>query len=198
MVGAQHGVFYIMEHGQARTPELQLLASYAFRSRKNVSNVFQLGEGLVGQAALEREKIVLDARAAGLHPDHLRPRRGAAAERDRAAGALRGRGEGGARAGLVRALQRHATCSSSTSSWRASASCSTPSRRTSRTEELLDAVAVAGDRAAEPPARAAEDERGAGGEGDGCSPSRTPRWSARTRRSSRPGRRSRRRPRSSR
>src|SRR5262249_38434239 len=39
---------------------LKLLASYAYRNRKGVSNVFKLGEGLVGQAALEREKIVLE------------------------------------------------------------------------------------------------------------------------------------------
>src|SRR5678810_151277 len=40
-------------------PYLKLLASYAFRSRKNVSNRFKLGEGLVGQAALEKERILL-------------------------------------------------------------------------------------------------------------------------------------------
>jgi HAMP domain-containing protein/signal transduction histidine kinase/DNA-binding response OmpR family regulator len=59
VVGAQHGVFYIME-GRRDAPELKLLASYAYRNRKGVSNVFKLGEGLVGQAALEREKIVLE------------------------------------------------------------------------------------------------------------------------------------------
>src|SRR5205085_5422473 len=38
---------------------LKLLASYAFRSRKQVSNRFSLGEGLVGQAALEKERILV-------------------------------------------------------------------------------------------------------------------------------------------
>ena len=34
---------------------------------------FTLGEGLVGQCALEKQKIVLDQRAARLHPHQLRP-----------------------------------------------------------------------------------------------------------------------------
>src|SRR5213075_3477799 len=40
-------------------PYLKLLASYAYRQRKNVDNRFNMGEGLVGQCALEKEKIVL-------------------------------------------------------------------------------------------------------------------------------------------
>ena len=40
-------------------PVLKLLASYAYKERKNVDNTFKLGEGLVGQCALEREKILL-------------------------------------------------------------------------------------------------------------------------------------------
>jgi HAMP domain-containing protein/signal transduction histidine kinase/CheY-like chemotaxis protein len=69
VVSAQHGVFYVMEsppkdeatdhpHEDNET-YLKLLASYAFRNRKNVSNRFALGEGLVGQAALERERILI-------------------------------------------------------------------------------------------------------------------------------------------
>ena len=38
---------------------LKLLASYAFKRRKNLSNEFEFGEGLVGQAALEKESITL-------------------------------------------------------------------------------------------------------------------------------------------
>ena len=67
VVGAQHGVFYVMEApkedsvgGDEKTdPYLKLLASYAFRSRKTVGNRFDLGEGLVGQAALEKERITI-------------------------------------------------------------------------------------------------------------------------------------------
>src|ERR1700750_2521770 len=58
VVSAQQGVFYMM-NGSAEDPELQLLASYAFRERKGVSTRFKLGEGLVGQAALEKERIML-------------------------------------------------------------------------------------------------------------------------------------------
>jgi CheY-like chemotaxis protein len=38
---------------------LKLIASYAYRARKNVSNRFGLGEGLVGQSALEKQPILL-------------------------------------------------------------------------------------------------------------------------------------------
>ncbi|HMG05523.1 MAG TPA: response regulator, partial [Chthoniobacterales bacterium] len=58
VVSAQQGVFYMMD-GSAEDPELQLLASYAYRERKGVNNRFKLGEGLVGQAALEKERILL-------------------------------------------------------------------------------------------------------------------------------------------
>src|SRR5437868_3646432 len=65
VVSAQHGVFYIVETPKEESQEehteahLKLLASYAFRSRKNVGNRFALGEGLVGQAALEKERILI-------------------------------------------------------------------------------------------------------------------------------------------
>ncbi len=67
VVSAQHGVFYIMQQPredgideiERNEAHLKLLASYAFRNRKNVGNKFALGEGLVGQAALERERILL-------------------------------------------------------------------------------------------------------------------------------------------
>ncbi|HEY0256715.1 MAG TPA: response regulator, partial [Candidatus Methylacidiphilales bacterium] len=40
-------------------PYLKLLASYAHRERKNVDATFKLGEGLVGQCAVEKEKILI-------------------------------------------------------------------------------------------------------------------------------------------
>jgi HAMP domain-containing protein/signal transduction histidine kinase/CheY-like chemotaxis protein len=58
VVSAQHGVFYIMDNA-AEEPNLKLLASYAYKERKNIDNKFKLGEGLVGQCALEKEKILL-------------------------------------------------------------------------------------------------------------------------------------------
>jgi signal transduction histidine kinase/DNA-binding response OmpR family regulator/HAMP domain-containing protein len=68
VVSAQHGVFYVMETPKEETvdqddhntePYLKLLASYAFHNRKNVGNQFALGEGLVGQSALEKERILI-------------------------------------------------------------------------------------------------------------------------------------------
>ncbi|MCT7950696.1 HAMP domain-containing protein [Ancylothrix sp. C2] len=58
LVGAQHGVFYLMD---AIEPQLflKLLSSYAYRERKHLSNRFHLGEGLVGQCALEKERILI-------------------------------------------------------------------------------------------------------------------------------------------
>ena len=41
------------------TPILKLIASYAYKERKHVGNRFHLGEGLVGQAALEKKPILL-------------------------------------------------------------------------------------------------------------------------------------------
>ncbi|HVU79601.1 MAG TPA: HAMP domain-containing protein [Gaiellaceae bacterium] len=60
LVGAQHGGFFIAEAPDSESdPELRLIASYAYKRRKGVSTVFALGEGLVGQAALERKSIVI-------------------------------------------------------------------------------------------------------------------------------------------
>jgi HAMP domain-containing protein/signal transduction histidine kinase/CheY-like chemotaxis protein len=59
VVSAQQGVFYTMDMVREEDPQLKLLASYAHRERKNVDSNFKLGEGLVGQCALEKEKILL-------------------------------------------------------------------------------------------------------------------------------------------
>jgi signal transduction histidine kinase/DNA-binding response OmpR family regulator/HAMP domain-containing protein len=60
VVSAQQAVFYMMDGSQKLDePFLKLLASYAYKERKNVDNRFKLGEGLVGQCALEKEKILL-------------------------------------------------------------------------------------------------------------------------------------------
>ncbi|HWL41245.1 MAG TPA: response regulator, partial [Gemmatimonadaceae bacterium] len=58
LVSAHHGAFYIMEDDD-NTPLLKLIASYAYKERKHVGNRFYLGEGLVGQAALEKKPILL-------------------------------------------------------------------------------------------------------------------------------------------
>ena len=58
LVSAHHGVFYIMDDDN-NTPVLRLIASYAYKERKHIGNRFHLGEGLVGQAALEKKPILL-------------------------------------------------------------------------------------------------------------------------------------------
>ncbi len=56
LVNLGHGVFYIYEAEQRR---LRLLGSYAYRERKHMDQYFAVGQGLVGQCALELEPIIL-------------------------------------------------------------------------------------------------------------------------------------------
>jgi HAMP domain-containing protein/CheY-like chemotaxis protein len=58
LVGANHGAFFIMDQDQG-SAVLKLIASYAYKTRKNVSSRFHMGEGLVGQSALEKKPILL-------------------------------------------------------------------------------------------------------------------------------------------
>jgi HAMP domain-containing protein/signal transduction histidine kinase len=58
VVPAQQGVFYFMDKS-GREPELKLLASYACREANGLKSSFKLGESLVGQAALEKQRILL-------------------------------------------------------------------------------------------------------------------------------------------
>jgi CheY-like chemotaxis protein/signal transduction histidine kinase/HAMP domain-containing protein len=57
LVGAHHGAFFLGEEDGGLL--LKLIASYAYKHRKNVANRFRPGEGLVGQAALEKKPILL-------------------------------------------------------------------------------------------------------------------------------------------
>ena len=59
LVTAQHGAFFLTESDNGREPELRLIASYGYKQRKTVSNHFKVGEGLVGQAALEGKSILI-------------------------------------------------------------------------------------------------------------------------------------------
>ncbi|MFL6019013.1 MAG: response regulator, partial [Gaiellaceae bacterium] len=58
LVGAHHGAFFLA-HGEGEELELRLISSYAYKQRKSVANRFRPGEGLVGQAALEKTPILL-------------------------------------------------------------------------------------------------------------------------------------------
>ncbi|WP_181298936.1 HAMP domain-containing protein [Pseudomonas sp. Q2-TVG4-2] len=58
LVNSHHGAFYGMK-GEGEEALLTLQASYAYRERKHLSRHFRLGEGLVGECALENERILL-------------------------------------------------------------------------------------------------------------------------------------------
>jgi HAMP domain-containing protein/GAF domain-containing protein len=58
LVLGQHGVFYIADK-EGDQQVLKLLASYAYQRRKGLSSRYRLGEGLVGQCALEKSRIVV-------------------------------------------------------------------------------------------------------------------------------------------
>src|SRR5712692_12124116 len=59
VVGAAHGVFYIMDAPKEGEARLTLAATYAYKERKNLSKEFRIGEGVVGQAAFEKQRILL-------------------------------------------------------------------------------------------------------------------------------------------
>lgn len=59
MVGASYGVFYIRE-GNGDKQCLEKFATYASSPLETTGKVFRLGEGLVGQSALENRTITLD------------------------------------------------------------------------------------------------------------------------------------------
>src|SRR5690349_10315699 len=59
LVNAQHGTIYQMESSHSEMP-LKLLASYAHSPRQNETERFAVGEGLVGQCAAEKQRILLN------------------------------------------------------------------------------------------------------------------------------------------
>jgi signal transduction histidine kinase/CheY-like chemotaxis protein len=66
-VNAQFGAFFLTDTdgdnnggtGPGEVGELALIASYGYKKRKNVSNRFKPGEGLVGQSAIEKKPILI-------------------------------------------------------------------------------------------------------------------------------------------
>jgi CheY-like chemotaxis protein/HAMP domain-containing protein len=58
LVGAHHGAFFLAQ-GENDDVELKLISSYAYKQRRSVANRFKIGEGIVGQAALEKTSILL-------------------------------------------------------------------------------------------------------------------------------------------
>jgi signal transduction histidine kinase/CheY-like chemotaxis protein/HAMP domain-containing protein len=60
LISAQHGIFYTVDLGNPEEPLLRYQAGYAAKSNGDVTPVFRLGEGLVGQCAVEKRPIMLD------------------------------------------------------------------------------------------------------------------------------------------
>ncbi|MEC4723058.1 HAMP domain-containing protein [Noviherbaspirillum sp. CPCC 100848] len=58
LVSAHHGVFYMMD-SQDQDARLRMIASYGYRSNRKLPTSFLPGEGLVGQCALEKQRIWL-------------------------------------------------------------------------------------------------------------------------------------------
>ena len=55
------GMFYLLEKTQddEENTYLKLIASYAYTQRKGINSEFAIGEGLVGQAALEKKELII-------------------------------------------------------------------------------------------------------------------------------------------
>jgi HAMP domain-containing protein/signal transduction histidine kinase/CheY-like chemotaxis protein len=61
VVTAQYGAFYILKQDdETQTAKLKLFASYAYKPTKGIPTEFAIGEGLVGQCAYEKERILLN------------------------------------------------------------------------------------------------------------------------------------------
>ena len=102
------------------------LAGYA--QRPGQPDRIAVGEGLVGQCAVEKQRILLERRAAGLHPHQSSLGRRPAGEHRGAARCCSKETQGGHRAGLAAAVHVDAP-HLPRAAHQSSASCSTPSRR---------------------------------------------------------------------
>jgi signal transduction histidine kinase/CheY-like chemotaxis protein/CHASE3 domain sensor protein len=56
-IKAQVGLFYLLTEAKHHQPILQMIASYAYTANDNIPTQFLLGEGLVGQVALEQKSL---------------------------------------------------------------------------------------------------------------------------------------------
>ncbi len=59
LVAAQHGLFYVYDDSKKDAPRLKLLASYAQKDNPDVPLELAPGQGLVGQCAVEKQKILI-------------------------------------------------------------------------------------------------------------------------------------------
>ncbi|HET9410268.1 MAG TPA: response regulator, partial [Candidatus Dormibacteraeota bacterium] len=68
LVNAEHGALYGMVNPSGADSYLKYQAGYAYKPRKGLSKEFHLGEGLVGQCAVEKRRILLT----NVPPDYVR------------------------------------------------------------------------------------------------------------------------------
>ena len=166
LVDAQHGIVYVMEGTQRR------LASEAARELRRSAReppsraAIGWARAWWGSARRIAQRILLADIPDGCDPRAQRPRARAAAQHHRAAGAVRRPGEGGHRAGLAATSSPPRTSRSSSSSPAPSAWCSTPSKRTMRTEGLLKQSQQLAGELQTPAEGAAADQRRAGHQGE--------------------------------
>jgi HAMP domain-containing protein/signal transduction histidine kinase/DNA-binding response OmpR family regulator len=60
VVSAHYGAFYILQQDElTQVVKLKLFNAYAYKAEKNIPREFAIGEGLVGQVAFEKERIIL-------------------------------------------------------------------------------------------------------------------------------------------
>jgi signal transduction histidine kinase/HAMP domain-containing protein/ActR/RegA family two-component response regulator len=59
LVSAQHAVFYSMTTTEEGEPALEMQAAYGYEERRHLSQSFGLGDGLVGQCAKEKKRILV-------------------------------------------------------------------------------------------------------------------------------------------
>ncbi|HEX4725936.1 MAG TPA: HAMP domain-containing protein, partial [Pseudonocardiaceae bacterium] len=67
LVSAQHGAFYLIREEIDAEPVFELAGSYAYRPSDDTPVGFRLGEGLIGQVALDKRTIVVT----GAPADHI-------------------------------------------------------------------------------------------------------------------------------
>ena len=105
LVGAQHGTFYITDT-VGRNAGAQAAGRLRDRRSGRRAEAFKIGQGLVGQCAKEKERILVT----DVPGDYIRINSslggGIAGQHRGAAGAVRRRCEGGHRAGVLRPVQR--------------------------------------------------------------------------------------------
>jgi len=133
---AQQGVLYAQSthDGERR---LDMMASYASGPDRHLAKVVRIGEGLVGQCAVEKKRILLE----DVQQDYLRISSSLGSAVPLNVVILPVLFEGDVKAVLelasIKTFKRHPPFAPRSNSPRASASCSILSRRTPRTRDLL-------------------------------------------------------------